>query len=271
MRNKCGIATMMAAMMAMMSIPGYAFDSHEKDDAKTMLTTYHMKGAKVVDASGEHIATVRDLVLNRQGEVLYLLTGVGGYAGVLESQIAIPARAATCACEVKDGNQTCNVAVSMTRERINESPKIESRDHSELIDSNWVTRNNSHFTVEDAATVPKAGEIFLLSEIDGQKVICNEGKEFGHVSDLVVVPAKSKARYAILGYGGTLGVGKSFIAVPFSALNITRNSDNDGWNVSVNQSHAGLEALPKVTSPNYAELQNETSRKAIDDAFRAEK
>lgn len=59
-----------------------------------------------------------------------------------------------------------------------------------------------------------------LDPLIGQKVMDSQQKEVGQIQDIVLDAQGHKAKYAILGSGGFLGVGSDYHAVPWSALQI---------------------------------------------------
>lgn len=63
-----------------------------------------------------------------------------------------------------------------------------------------------------------------VSELSGASVEA-AGEELGSISDLVIDLNRDKLAYAIVSYGGTLGVGDRMVAVPWSAVEIDRQND----------------------------------------------
>jgi len=55
------------------------------------------------------------------------------------------------------------------------------------------------------------------SELIGMKVVSEKGDDLGKIEDVVVRP-KGDASYAVLSFGGTLGVGDKLFAMPWSVL-----------------------------------------------------
>jgi sporulation protein YlmC with PRC-barrel domain len=56
------------------------------------------------------------------------------------------------------------------------------------------------------------------SEVPGTAVYNNAHEEIGAVDDLIVDTATGKVRYAIVSFGGFLGIGKSQYVIPWTAL-----------------------------------------------------
>jgi sporulation protein YlmC with PRC-barrel domain len=58
---------------------------------------------------------------------------------------------------------------------------------------------------------------WLASDLIGMKVISEKGDDLGKVEDIVVHPG-GEASYAVLSFGGTLGMGEKLFAMPWSVL-----------------------------------------------------
>lgn len=59
--------------------------------------------------------------------------------------------------------------------------------------------------------------IWLSSELVGMKVISQQGDSLGKIEDVIVHPG-GEASYAVLSFGGTLGMGEKLFAMPWSVL-----------------------------------------------------
>src|SRR5437868_1536080 len=73
-----------------------------------------------------------------------------------------------------------------------------------------------------AAEAPDS-KVFKASTILGMKVQDTEGKRVGDIKDLVIDPADGSIGYAVLDFGGFLGIGDKYFAVPWEALQWTRD------------------------------------------------
>lgn len=67
---------------------------------------------------------------------------------------------------------------------------------------------------DDASKSPR---IWLASSVIGMKVVTPKGEKLGKVEDVVVHPGGETA-YAVLSFGGTLGMGDKLFAMPWSVL-----------------------------------------------------
>lgn len=67
---------------------------------------------------------------------------------------------------------------------------------------------------------------YRASLVIGATVKNAAGEELGKIEDFVVEPASGRTRYAVLSFGGFLGIGDKWFAIPWHALNLQRDSDD---------------------------------------------
>src|SRR4029078_3698886 len=70
------------------------------------------------------------------------------------------------------------------------------------------------------------------SDLIGMKVEGTDGKKLGTIKDLVINPIDGDVDYAVLDYGGFLGVNDKYFAVPWEALKISDDRKKALLNVS---------------------------------------
>ncbi|WP_166831246.1 PRC-barrel domain-containing protein [Thalassoroseus pseudoceratinae] len=221
-------------------------------------------GSNVNDASGEAIADVNTIILDREGNVHYLVVGVGGLAGVGETEVAVPCKAVKARCMMEDDEKVCKLTLPMSAEQLERAPELEGDQYAELTDKNWRERNAKFFN-SDATELTK-NNMLLVSQLTNLDVTGSNNEEIGVLDALILNQESRKAEFAIIGYGGTLGVAKSYTAVPFKALKIVRTTEGE-LQASLNATEKTLQAAPKVTPSNYAELDREVNRNSIHEAF----
>lgn len=73
----------------------------------------------------------------------------------------------------------------------------------------------AHIPVADARD---KSDVLKASTVVGMKVQSTEGKKLGEIKDLVIDPADGSIGYAVLDFGGFLGIGDKYFAVPWEAL-----------------------------------------------------
>jgi sporulation protein YlmC with PRC-barrel domain len=67
-------------------------------------------------------------------------------------------------------------------------------------------------------------EILLTSDLIGMKVVSTQNEDLGKIDDVVVYPG-GDAAYAVLSFGGVLGVGDKLFAIPWSNFRCNAGTD----------------------------------------------
>ena len=97
------------------------------------------------------------------------------------------------------------------------------------------------------------------SELMGTDIKNAKGEEIGEVKDLVI-DTSGRVRYAAVKYGGILGVGSKYFAVPFAAFRVQRDpddpNDTDDYELvlDINKGHLdGAQGFDRDHWPNFAD------------------
>ncbi|CAN7328186.1 PRC-barrel domain-containing protein [Phenylobacterium sp. LjRoot225] len=86
-------------------------------------------------------------------------------------------------------------------------------------------------------------ELIMSSRVTGTPVLNREGERIGHVEDLSIHKVSGHVIYAILSFGGFLGIGERFHPLPWSVLDY--DPDRNGFVVSLEKKI--LEDAPSLT------------------------
>ncbi len=70
-------------------------------------------------------------------------------------------------------------------------------------------------TINDRSTLS-------ASTLIGDAVVNRKGEDLGKIEDLMIDPEQGRVGYAVLSFGGFLGVGDKLFAVPMQALKLSR-------------------------------------------------
>lgn len=89
-------------------------------------------------------------------------------------------------------------------------------------------------------------KILSASTITGQTVYNLEGKNIGNIHELMIDPKEGRVVYAVLSFGGFLGICDKYFAVPVEALLF---SDDDTINLDVSKEK--LENAPSFDKDNW--------------------
>ena len=76
-------------------------------------------------------------------------------------------------------------------------------------------------TIDSSYAARDKSGVLKASAILGKKVVDTDGKKLGSIKDLVLDPYQGAIQYAVLDFGGFLGVGDKYFAVPWAVLNFS--------------------------------------------------
>jgi sporulation protein YlmC with PRC-barrel domain len=222
-----------------------------------------LKGMAVRNTKGEELGHVRDLMINtKDGRVVYAAVGYGGTLGVNEKFAAVPLSALRIE-HPADKPQTEHVVLDTDKAGFESNAGFNKND--------WPTTAEARFLksgrpTEGAGTTPKEepGQFRRASAVAGMTVRSGQGESLGTVRDLVIDWKDDHIHYAVMGHGGTLGVGEKLFAIPWDAVTIkslTGKPADEGF--VVNAQKAALDANPGFSKDNWpAEGDKNLFRKA---------
>src|SRR6476619_3994736 len=94
--------------------------------------------------------------------------------------------------------------------------------------------------------------VLKASHLIGMKVQGTDGKKLGDIKDLVVDPMDGDIDYAVLDYGGFLGVGDKYFAVPWEAFKFSA----DGKKAILDVTKKDLKQAPGFDKKHWPDLNS---------------
>ena len=198
-------------------------------------------GKNVVDAQGNKVGDIQSVLIDKDGQVRYVIVGVGGFLGIGEQDVALRWDTVHMTEDGKD------VVAPVTKESLSKLPP-----------HRYPTAANTgkvYALDEDLAANPYLaadGETKVNAAIDSktlidQDIVNANGDKVGTVES-VVIDKKGDVKYVIAGVGGFLGMGEKHVALKWDDLNVTQQGDHVTANVTKEQ----LQALPDYKQPESA-------------------
>lgn len=92
-----------------------------------------------------------------------------------------------------------------------------------------------------------------VSKIMGTDVYDMQGKKIGSVRDVVIDPQTGNINYAVVSFGGVMGVGGKYFAVPWKSLQAT----NDAKNYALNVDREALKTAPGFDKDHWPDMANQ--------------
>jgi hypothetical protein len=221
------------------------------DEIRMMST---LLGSEVRNKANEKIAGLTDLVMASDGSIHYAVLSHGGVAGVGATHFAVPWEL----FEVRHANGKWAVYLDSSKEALAKAPTFKDSAYKDLMNIEWVTRVHDFFYPrtgrETHTKVPAALPMVLrASKIDDAKLMNTQDQNLGKVVDLLL-DRHYRAAYAIVGHGGVLGIGESYIPIPWSKLRMSYNRENTDITAVIDATKAQLEKAPLVKEKTYATM-----------------
>ena len=109
----------------------------------------------------------------------------------------------------------------------------------------------------------EAGDLISSDKVKGTNVYDNAGEKIGSIHDVMLTKMSGKVAYAVMSFGGFLGIGEKYHPLPWDALDY--DTSLAGYRVGM----AG-EGFRDAPSYNRDELSSDSWPGATDDYYDAE-
>ncbi|KAF0811470.1 hypothetical protein IGB42_04088 [Andreprevotia sp. IGB-42] len=95
--------------------------------------------------------------------------------------------------------------------------------------------------------------LMLADTLEGNDVINLQGEDLGEIKGLMLDVERGRVAYAVLSFGGFLGLGDKLFAIPFSALIL----DTDNKQFVLNESRDRLKTAPGFDKDHWPSMADE--------------
>ena len=180
----------------------------------------------VKDSQGQYMGRITDFIVNPDGRISFAVLSPFPMDGINDKLVALPFNALSF-----DGKY---LVLDTTSQKLADAPPF---NRSYLIARSWAEDAYRHFGMQPAwgegkeeALCDKAeigtrpismtkgwNRPYEVTEIVGTRVRDPQGEEVGKIDDLVF-DTEGRISFAIVGYGGFLGMGQKLVAVPVNSL-----------------------------------------------------
>jgi sporulation protein YlmC with PRC-barrel domain len=104
---------------------------------------------------------------------------------------------------------------------------------------------------EETKTTPKNyRRVMSASTLTGDKVVNGTGEDLGKVQDIMIDTPTGRVAYAVLSFGGFLGMGDKLFAIPWDRLSL----DEENKRFVLNIDRAKLEKAPGFDKDNWPDM-----------------
>lgn len=100
--------------------------------------------------------------------------------------------------------------------------------------------------------------LLSASTLNGNSVKNEQGEDLGQIEDMMIDVASGRIEYAVLSFGGFLGIGDKYFAVPYNQLSVDQSNKCMVLNVPKDRLN-GAPGFDKDNWPNFADESFQTS------------
>ena len=106
-------------------------------------------------------------------------------------------------------------------------------------------------------------KLLSATSINKDNVVNASGENLGEIKDLMVDPEDGRVVYAVLSFGGILGLGDKYFAVPFERM----TADRENKRMVLNVDKKRLESAPGFAKDNWPDFADPTIRQTVNDYY----
>jgi sporulation protein YlmC with PRC-barrel domain len=255
------------------------------DKVEKMMTQRLSKyiGKNIYNQENKKIGDVKDVVLDgNANHVSYVVVSYGGIMGIGDKLFAVPWKA----FEMK-GTDPDKLYLNIPDDTLKNAPGFDDKTWPDMADAKFreqvdafyhTNRAKKEGMAEDRrmdAAPDKEGPkdrkglvwVRRASKVIGADVHNKADKDVGDIKDLVVDSRNGRILYAVLSYGGIMGVGDKLFAVPIEAFG-TKPDDNK-FVLDVTQDQ--LKNAPGFDDKNWPDMASAEFRDSIHGFYKVEK
>lgn len=97
----------------------------------------------------------------------------------------------------------------------------------------------------------KTSHVLKATDVIGTRVVNADREDLGKIEQVMLSVDDGRVAYAVLSFGGFLGMGNKFFAVPWTALELHRDEDEDCFILDVaREKLQGAPGFPKDNWPD---------------------
>lgn len=209
----------------------------ERGTTSSLISSDRVEGTAVYDVQGKRIGKVERLVIDKaDGRIAYAVLSFGGFLGIGGHHYPIP-------WPMLDYDEKLGgYRVEITEEQLKKAPKAEPAESWEQANRGRDEQVFGYWQQPAPAQEENTSSFITSDSVEGMPVYDIHGKRIGKVERLMIDKLTGQIAYAILSFGGFLGIGQDHYPIPWSML--TCNEKPDGFQVDITEEE--LKTAPKI-------------------------
>jgi sporulation protein YlmC with PRC-barrel domain len=190
------------------------------DGFESLARAGYVKKASVVDARGDRVGEVDEIMVNLENSRLLALVGVGGVLGVGERRHVVPWEILRVREHKKEG--PASFTLNVPKETLEKGPVLGKDEENRLSDPKWVAGLYDHYQYGPLGGEREQFRVVMAERVLGLGVgtTSKPDDEIGDIEGLAIVPHTGKIAYVAFEHDGKL------YAIPLDAFKFTFDKDH---------------------------------------------
>jgi sporulation protein YlmC with PRC-barrel domain len=214
-------------------------------------------GMDVRNSLNENLGDVDELVIDTaDGKIVYAVISFGGFLGMGDKLFAMP----TSSLNLSPKSDV--LVLNVEKDRLKTAPGFDKSNWPDMASAAWIAQVRTFYgeeTKRAGVVVPGTTELtgpvaicVKSKDLIGAKVKNAQGEDLGKVEEVVLDLESCQIAYAVLSFGGFLGMGDKLFAIPAGAL-MRRAGDNA---IVLNVDKERLKKAPGFDKNNWPSLSD---------------
>jgi len=112
------------------------------------------------------------------------------------------------------------------------------------------------------------GPTYRAKDLMGMAVKNTADEKLGKIEDVVIDLSNGHIRYAVLSFGGFLGVDDKYFAVPWKALHLVADKNGKGHHVQLNVDKDRLKNAPGFSKDHWPDYADPTWSSTVEEYYK---
>jgi sporulation protein YlmC with PRC-barrel domain len=185
-----------------------------------VLSASTLIGDSIVNREGDDLGDLEELMIDlTSGRIAYAVLSFGGFLGLGEKLFAIPWDALAVDQEEE------RLILDVDEEMLEDAPGFDKNDWPATPGRDLVRQAYDHYGYEPYWRLGEAREmesqlslVLSASTLTGDKVVNPEEEDLGELEALMIDLESGIIAYAVLSFGGFMGLGDKLFAIPWDAI-----------------------------------------------------
>jgi sporulation protein YlmC with PRC-barrel domain len=224
----------------------------------SLMRASQVTGMDVRNPANERLGDIQDVVIEQEtGAISYAVLSFGGFLGIGDKLFAVPFAA------LKPTTDRKAFTLDIPKDRLTKAPGFDKNTWPELNDHQWGLAIHTYYGVKPywetfGGAVASDGGISLRgvllrsSKVIGMGVRNPEKENLGDIKDIVLDQPAGVVAYAVISFGGFIGMGDKYFAVPWSALKLADDNKAFALNIPMDR----LKKAPGFDKNTWPDLNN---------------